>query len=504
MNIIEVKNTEEDAKIIFDWRNDETTRLMSFNTDLKIWKNFIEEFKNNYFSNILPPLFALYNNEKIALIGFVDDNLNKEHIINININPNYRNKGFGKEILLKSLDYIRLNYKNHHNNIIAHIKEKNIPSNKIFQKCNFILRKNYIKNSEVIYEYIYKMDCFNIGKCTISKDHPTFIIAELSCNHNQNYDSAIKLIHEAHKAGANAIKLQSYTPDTITLNCKKNYFKIKGTIWEDQYLYDLYKTAYTPWDWHKGLKEEANKLGMELFSSPFDPTAVDLLESLDVPAYKIASFEITDHILIKKIAQTGKPVIISSGMASKEELREAVELLRKYGTKHICMLKCTSAYPAEPEDANLLTMKDMEESFNIIPGLSDHTLGIEVPIVSVVLGAKVIEKHFTLSRDSGSADDAFSLTPDEFKQMVEGVRKAEKTIGKITYGGVKSEEECKKFRRSLFVCKDIKEDDEFTTENVRSIRPGMGLHTKYYDEILGKKAKFNIEFGEPLNFDMIK
>lgn len=504
INIIEVNNTDEDAKIILDWRNDEITRLMSFNQNLREWKNFKEEFSKNYFNNILPPLFAIFENKKIATIGFVDDHDNKEHIISINVDPNYRNKGLGKEIINKSIDYLKLNfYKKFYNKIIAHIKEKNIASNKIFQKCNFILKKTYIKNNEVIYEYIYNMDTFNIGKCVISKNHPTFIIAELSCNHNQNYENAIKLIHEAHRAGADAIKLQTYTPDTITLNCKKNYFKIKGTIWEDQYLYDLYKTAYTPWEWHKGLKEEANKLGMELFSSPFDPTAVDLLESLDVPAYKIASFEITDHILIKKIAQTGKPVIISSGMASKEELREAVELLRKYGTKHICMLKCTSAYPAKPEDANLVTMKDMEESFNVIPGLSDHTLGIEVPIVSVVLGAKVIEKHFTLSRDSGSADDEFSLTPNEFKQMTEGVRKAEKSIGTITYGGVKSEEECKKFRRSLFVCKDIKEGEEFTTENVRSIRPGMGLHTKHYDDVLGKKAKYNIEFGEPLNFDMI-
>lgn len=502
IDIIEVKNIEEDAKLIFDWRNDEITRLMSFNQNIRIWKNFKEEFKNNYFNNIIPPLFALYENKKIAIIGFLDDNINKEHIININIDPFYRNKGMGKEIILKSIKYIKTNYKNCYNSIIACIKEINIASNKVFQKSGFILRKTYIKNNEVIYEYT--MDSFNIGKYIISKTHPTFIIAELSCNHNQNYENAIKLIHEAYKAGANAIKLQTYTPDTITLNCKKNYFKIKGTIWEDQYLYDLYKTAYTPWEWHKGLKEEANKLGMELFSSPFDPTAVDLLESLDVPAYKIASFEITDHILIKKIAQTGKPVIISSGMASKEELKEAVDLLRKYGTKHICMLKCTSAYPAKPEDANLVTIKDMEESFNIIPGLSDHTLGIEVPIVSIVLGAKVIEKHFTLSRDSGSADDPFSLTPDEFKQMVDGIRKAEKSIGIITYGGVKSEEECKKFRRSLFVCKEIKEGEEFTTENIRSIRPGMGLHTKYYDEILGKKAKFNIEFGEPLSFDMVE
>jgi pseudaminic acid synthase len=240
---------------------------------------------------------------------------------------------------------------------------------------------------------------------------------------------------------------------------------------------------------------------MELFSSPFDTSAVDFLEKLDVPAYKIASFEITDHILIKRIAETKKPVIISSGMASKEELGEAVELLRKHGCPNICMLKCTSAYPAKPDDANLVTMKDMAESFNVIPGLSDHTLGIEVPVTSVALGAKVIEKHFTLSRSSGSPDDAFSLTPDEFKLMVDTVRIVEKTIGTVIYGGVKSEEECKKFRRSLFACKNIKKGESFTSENIRSIRPGNGLHTKYYEEILSKRAKNDIEFGEPLKWD---
>jgi pseudaminic acid synthase len=325
----------------------------------------------------------------------------------------------------------------------------------------------------------------------------------LSCNHNQNYNSAIELIHAAHLAGADAVKLQTYTPDTITLNSKKDYFKINGTIWDNQYLYDLYEKAYTPWDWYPSLKKEANDLGMELFSSPFDPTAVDFLEQYDTPAYKIASFEITDHILIKKIAQTKKPVIISSGMASKEELSEAINLLRQHGCNDICMLKCTSAYPAKPEDANLITMKDMSEQFNVITGISDHTIGIEVPITAVALGAKIIEKHFILSRNSESPDDAFSLTPSEFKQMVDSVRIAEKSIGEITYGGVKTEEECKKFRRSLFVCKDIKKGELFTTENVRSVRPGKGLHTKYYDDVIGKVAKYDIEYGEPLSFDMI-
>uniref|UniRef100_A0A6C0E546 AFP-like domain-containing protein n=1 Tax=viral metagenome TaxID=1070528 RepID=A0A6C0E546_9ZZZZ len=344
---------------------------------------------------------------------------------------------------------------------------------------------------------------FKIGNFLIG-GNKTFIIAELSANHNQNYDSAIKLIDEASKAGADAIKLQTYTPDTITINCNKADFQINGgTLWDGQTLYDLYSKAYTPWEWHESLKEHANKLGLELFSSPFDITAVKFLEELDMPAYKIASCEITDHILIKRIAQTKKPVIISSGNASQVELQEAVDLLRANGTTDICMLKCTAAYPAKKEDANLLTINDMINRYKVVGGLSDHTLGHEVPTLSVAMGAKVIEKHFTLSRDSGSPDDAFSLTPSEFKQMVDSVREAESIIGKLTYGGVKSEEHTKKHRRSLFVVKDIKKGDKFTEDNLKSIRPGNGIHTKYYWDILGKVCNQDVEFGTPMNFEFI-
>jgi pseudaminic acid synthase len=350
------------------------------------------------------------------------------------------------------------------------------------------------------------MNTFQINGREIGKGHKTYIIAELSCNHNQDKSIALKLIDEAHKAGANAIKLQTYTPDTMTIKSNKSYFTdcLKGSIWEGQTLYDLYSIAYTPWEWTKELKDYANKLGMDLFSSPFDSTAVDYLEKLDIPAYKIASFEIVDHVLIKKIAQTGKPVIISSGMASKEELEEAVHLLRDNGCTQICMLKCTSAYPAKPQDANLITIKNMMESFNVVGGLSDHTLGIEVPIAAVTLGASIIEKHFTLSRESGSPDDAFSLTPDEFKQMVDSVRIIEKTIGNITYGGVKKEGVSKKFRKSLFIVKDMKKGEKFTKENLRPIRPGYGLHTKHYWDILGKECNQDIEYGTPMKLKNIK
>jgi pseudaminic acid synthase len=333
----------------------------------------------------------------------------------------------------------------------------------------------------------------------------TYIIAELSANHNQDLNIALQLVEEAAKCGANAIKLQTYTADTITLECKTDIFKIKGThLWDDQYLYDLYKKAYTPWEWHPILFNRAKELGIDFFSSPFDVTAVDFLESLGVPCYKVASCEITDHILLRKIAETKKPVIISSGMASKEELQEAVDILRKYGTSEICMLKCTAEYPAKQEDANLLTIKDMIESFNVIGGLSDHTLGIEVPIASVCLGAKVIEKHFTMSRDSGSPDDAFSLTPVEFKQMVDSIRIVEKTLGIVKYGGVDGESVMKNFRRSLFFVKDLKEGDIIDETNVRSIRPSNGIHTKHYWNILGKKVNKDVVFGTPVSFDLIE
>lgn len=343
---------------------------------------------------------------------------------------------------------------------------------------------------------------FQINGRIIGNNHKTYIIAELSANHNQKFENAVKLIDAAHEAGADAIKLQTYTADTITIDCDKEDFKINGgTLWDGETLYNLYKKAYTPWEWTKDLKEYANKLGMDLFSSPFDVTAVDYLEKLNIPAYKIASCEITDHILIKKIAETGKPVIISSGNASIQDLEEAVSVLRNNGCHQICMLKCTAAYPAKKEDANLLTINDMVKRFNVIGGLSDHTLGIEVPTLSVAMGASVIEKHFTLSRDSGSPDDAFSLTPDEFRVMVDSVRMSEKIIGSITYGGVKSEEQVKKFRRSLFVVKNMKKGDTFNEENVKSIRPGNGLHTKHYWDILGKECNQDIEFGTPMKFE---
>lgn len=346
---------------------------------------------------------------------------------------------------------------------------------------------------------------FKINNNIIGKPHKTYIIAELSANHNKNFNISKQLIKKAHEAGADAVKLQTFLPNTITIDCKKDDFIIKGgTLYDGMSLYELYDKAYTPWEWHKDLKKYANDLGIDLFSSPFDTTAVDFLEGLNMPAYKIASSEITDHILIKKIAQTKKPVIISSGNASIRDLDDAIKILREQGCDRICMLKCTAAYPAKKEDANLLTINDMINRYNVIGGLSDHTLGIEVPTISVAMGASMIEKHFTLSRDSGSPDDAFSLTPSEFKKMVESIRLTEKIMGKIKYGGVEAEQKNKKYRRSLYIVKNVKKGEIFNETNVKSIRPGFGIHTKHYWDILGKKCNQDLEYGTPMKLEYIE
>ena len=330
---------------------------------------------------------------------------------------------------------------------------------------------------------------------------PTYIVAEMSANHNQDFDQAIRIVEAAKEAGIDAIKLQTYTPDTLTIDCDKEYFRIEGTIWEGRNLYDLYGEAYTPWEWQPKLKEIANGLGLDLFSTPFDHTAVDFLEQMDIPVYKIASFEIVDLPLLRRVAQTGKPIIMSTGMAMPTEIDEAVDTIRKAGGNQLALLKCNSAYPAPPEEMNLRTIPHLAEAFNIPIGLSDHTLGIAVPVVAVSLGACIVEKHFTLSRTVAGPDSAFSLVPHELKAMVEAVRTAEKALGAVYYGVCEHEVENHVFRRSLFVVQDMKAGEVFTAENVRSIRPGCGLHTRYLDEIIGRCASQDIERGTPLSWD---
>jgi pseudaminic acid synthase len=342
------------------------------------------------------------------------------------------------------------------------------------------------------------------GEREIGKGKPVFIVAEMSGNHNQDINKAFKIIDMAITAGVDAVKLQTYTADTLTINSDKKWFKITNGPWKGKMLYDLYKTSYTPWKWQKKLKDYAEKKGVLLFSTPFDETAVDFLEKLNVSLYKVASFEAVDFGLLKKIGQTKKPVIISRGMADRKDIEFALKTLRENGSKEIAVLHCISDYPASPKDMNLLTILDLSKRFNVISGLSDHTLGTTISIAAVALGASIIEKHVTFDRSEGGPDAEFSLEPDELKKMVTAIREVEQALGKPTYTVSKSESENKIFRRSLFVVKNIKKGEKFSQKNVRSIRPGYGLKTKFLDKILGKVATSDIEKGTPLIKKLIK
>ena len=344
---------------------------------------------------------------------------------------------------------------------------------------------------------------FSIGRFRVDDDAPCFIIAELSANHGHDLKRALALVDAAKDAGADAVKLQTYTADTITIDCDSPTFRIKsGTIWDGRTLHSLYREAYTPWEWHEEIKNRANAQGMECFSSPFDATAVDFLETLNVPAYKIASFELVDIQLIEKVARTGKPVIMSTGMASLAEIDEAVTAARSAGCRDLSLLVCSSSYPSPPDLIHLRRIPHLRETYAVPIGLSDHTSGISVPIAGVALGARVIEKHFILSRADGGPDASFSLEPTEFKELVASVRTAERALGRVTYAQ-EQESSSRALRRSLFVVENVAAGEQFTERNVRSIRPANGLHTRHFDEILGRTARVAISRGTPLQWQHV-
>lgn len=344
-----------------------------------------------------------------------------------------------------------------------------------------------------------------IGKKYVGSDEPVFIVAEVSANHLQNFERAKAIIKAAADAGADAVKLQTYTADTITLDCDNDYFQItQGTIWDGTTLHKLYEEAYTPWEWQPKLLQYANELGLECFSSPFDPTAVDFMEEMNMPAYKIASFEINDIPLIRKIAKLGKPIIFATGIAYLEDIERALMVCREEGNEQVILLKCTSQYPSPYESMNLKVIPNMAEVFDCLSGLSDHSMGGTVAVAATALGAKMVEKHLTLSRNDGGPDAAFSMEPAEFKQMVDEIRIAEKAVGKVTYELTEQQIRSREDGRSLFVVKDVKQGEILTEENVRSIRPNFGLHTMYYEDILGKKAKCDITKGTPLAWDLME
>lgn len=348
------------------------------------------------------------------------------------------------------------------------------------------------------------------GTRTIGEGHPAFIVAEMSGNHHLNFDKAVEIIKAAAAAGADAIKIQTYTPDTMTIDCDKPYFYVKGKdqpdLWKGQKLYDLYKTAYTPWEWDEKLQTIANDLGLVFFSTPFDMTAVDFLEKLNMPCYKIASYEATDTMLLRKVAATGKPIIISVGFATLAEVIEAVATLREYGAKDIAVLHCVTAYSGNPNNSeiNLRTMLDIRDRFNIVPGFSDNNGGVAIPVLAAAMGAAIIEKHIVIERTEGGPDARFSVEPNEFAEIVTRIRANEIIMGTVNYGSQGQQEgENTYFRRSLFAVKDIKAGEQFTPENVRSIRPSLGLPTKNYDDIIKSTARVGIERGTPLSWELV-
>jgi len=338
---------------------------------------------------------------------------------------------------------------------------------------------------------------------SLGPEEPCYIVAEISGNHNQNFERALAIVKAAKDAGADAVKLQTYTPDTITLDCVGDEFQIHGTAWNGRRLHELYQEAQTPWDWHLRLKTAANELGLALFSSPFDLTAVDFLEKMGMPAYKIASCELVDLPLIRRAAKTGKPLILSTGMATLGEIEEAVSTARAAGKGSIALLKCTCAYPAPIGEMNLRTIAHLAQTFGVPVGLSDHSLGTEAPVAAVALGATIVEKHLTLSRSDAGPDSAFSLEPAEFKAMVAAVRSAEQALGRIEYGPTSTELASTRYRRSLFVVEDMRAGEAFDSANVRSIRPATGLHTRHLEAVLGRHARIDIKHGTPLRWDLV-
>lgn len=344
-----------------------------------------------------------------------------------------------------------------------------------------------------------------LSNSKIGLEHRPYIIAEMSGNHNQSLDKALRIVEAAGKAGAHALKIQTYTADTMTLPIREREFMIsdKNSLWIGKSLYDLYEEAHTPWDWHYKIKQECENQGMDFFSTPFDKTAVDFLEELSVPFYKIASFENTDLNLIREVAGKGKPVIVSTGMATVAEIQDIVNVFRELQNSQLILLKCTSSYPASPLDSNIRTIPHLRELFNVEVGLSDHTLGVGVAVASVALGARVIEKHFTIDRSEGGVDSAFSLEPAEMRMLVEETNRAWQSLGEVKYQASQNEEGSKLFRRSIYISKDMKRGDLITEEHVRCIRPGYGLAPKYYSELLGRKVNQDLKVGDPMKFDYV-
>ena len=478
-----------DCKDLFDLASKDDIRNSSFYPGKIQFEDHTKWFDKMLKSENEEIFVLLIDNEFAGQLRFSIEN--DFCIIGISLKENARGKDYAVLLFNKAYVELRKNFKKLIQ-IKAYIKKENSRSQKFFKKIGFIGSNKRIINGFEAQEWVY-----NIGK--------VFIVAELSANHNHDINIAKKSIEEIKKAGADAVKIQTYTADTITIDCDNEYFQIKqGTLWDGKTLYNLYKEAYTPWEWHKDLKEFAESLGLVFFSTPFDSSSVDYLEKLEVPIFKIASFEITDIPLIHYTAMLGKPIIISTGIATIGEIQEAIDTCRCAGNNDITLLQCTSSYPAPIESANLNMIPNLSETFNVKTGLSDHTIGSTVAIAAVALGACMVEKHFILDRSIGGADALFSMEPHEFKDMVKNIRIVEKALGKVDYHLSKSKINNRKFSRSLFVVESIRENEKITEKNIRSIRPGDGIAPKYYNDVIGLRANRDLIKGEPLRWDTLK
>ena len=471
-----------DLENVYNLSNNQEVRANSKDTKRIEWDEHVKWFSNRI--NLEKEPFYIIEDEKHNFIGQVRLDKKEEPIISISLVEKIRGQGIGSKIIKLCSE------KSRYDEIFAYVKKSNISSIKSFSKAGYKL----VSESQYFYKFKY------------NNNDKVYIIAEMSANHCGDIDLAKEIIATAKEIGADAVKVQTYTADTITIDCKNEEFQIKdnNSLWNGENLYSLYQKAYTPWEWQGELKKYADEVGIDFFSTPFDYTAVDFLESIDVPMYKIASFEAIDYPLIKYAASKGKPMIISVGISSFEEIQEAIDACKSVGNNDITILKCTSAYPAKLEDMNLNTIRDMYEKFasqGVKIGLSDHSMSIIPPVAAVTMGAKVIEKHFTLDRTLGGADSGFSLNKEEFAEMIKTVRNTEKALGKVDYTVNKNN---RKFARSLYVVKDIKKGEKFTAENIRSIRPSNGLHPKYYENILGKTANCDLKFGTPLKKEYIE
>lgn len=502
---------EEDCRFVWEVNNHPAVRAQSISTDPIAWDDHAAWFTRTL-SRLDRRLYVGWvGRERIGVVRFDRAAEPDDWVVSIALASEKRGRGLGAALLRASREAMA---RRDARGIVAFIRPDNTPSLRAFTAAGYACVGRAETDGVQLLRYetllsprrrLPVCSSFAIGGREIGPGRPAYIIAEMSANHDQNIEKAKAIIRAAKNAGADAVKLQTYTPDTITIDVDADPFRIgEGTLWTGRTLYALYGEAYTPWEWHGELKALANSLGMDLFSSPFDHTAVDFLEELDVPAYKIASFEIVDIPLIRRVAQTKKPTIMSTGMATLAEIEEAVQAFREAGGEELVLLKCTSAYPAPAEDANLRTIAHLAETFGAPAGLSDHTMGIGVPIAAVALGACVIEKHFTLSRDEPGPDSAFSLEPAEFEAMVKAVRTVEEALGEVSYELTEKQRASTVFRRSLFVVEDVEEGEELTPSNVRSIRPGDGLHTRHYEEVLGRKAGRRLTRGTPLSWEHLR